>query len=241
MTLLNIGDHLKNVLELSEAHCDKTINNGDIEFSQLYSYIEDLKKWLSIIGGQVENIEMFRSAFKEFEASCHLASFGYLRPSYFSLRFFLEHSLWALCLSTSQIDYRNWVKGNLDFNWGFVQEHDRSVTSKAFAAAYLPEFEIESGTYREYSARMYRECSEFVHGNYKIYKEVHSEEDFDVKSLTRWKARAQLVFVVVTFFISLRFLNSLNSDTIKENSHLVMDHLGHIEVVRLYMEGRNNG
>lgn len=117
---------------------------------------------------------MIQAACSQLESSCLALSLGLYRPAFISLRLSLELGLGAIHFSVNKMQHKEWINGSTegDIKWSSINNPDTGVFSSRFALAFFPELKPHISTYREIAKTIYRELSQYVHGNNETWKET---------------------------------------------------------------------
>ena len=79
---------------------------------------------------------------------------------------------------------------------------------------------------------VYRECSEYVHGNRQTHDLLPGGLDLQMDVFHLWHEKADVVGLVVFFAWSVRYLSALGSETRGQIESVVLDRVGHLPPVR---------
>jgi hypothetical protein len=175
------------------------------EFTKAHNNSADLRLLEKFVESRVE-LQIFKLAVIEYHHALYSVSIAHYRQGYFSLRLFLELSLCCVLFSAHEIDSHIWLKGKKDTNWQSIISNENGVFSKNFIKAFFDEMGEYAEQYHVLAAKVYRECSEFVHGNPTSFIGIEGEIAFSEELLRIWLERAQTVQRVVKFAFLCRFL-----------------------------------
>ncbi len=82
------------------------------------------------------------------------------------MRQFFEYMLFAILLSTNDYCYKLWKIGRFDMSWTQIVDEQNGIFGKQFIGVYAEELdETKSSELLTIAKIIYRECSEYVHGN----------------------------------------------------------------------------
>ena len=133
------------------------------QFSSFYGvWITELKE----LG--VEQISMFELSLREYTLSLLFVASGLYKQAMASLRFSLEYTLFSIMLSSSELNYRLWKTHQKDECWAETIHAQTGVYGSVFIQAFAPELKNHGASLQTLARDVYRECSEYVHGNYEV-------------------------------------------------------------------------
>jgi hypothetical protein len=216
--------HAQNAALLGECvkeGCDK-------ELAAFHAKITDLSVWLKALEGQRET-EIYKNAFKEYEFALFCLVQGFYRQAFSSLRLFMELTLAGIQLSANEFDMRLWFAGKKDTNWNAILDLDKGVFAKNFVEAFCSELIEESKHIRSTSEKLYRECSEYVHGNHAASLTLPEGVAFSKPSFLLWSEKAKSTFLVIHYALSVRYIKELKKDFFEKIEPVLNDEIGHIK------------
>ncbi|MCQ2049467.1 MAG: hypothetical protein MJZ22_00425 [Candidatus Saccharibacteria bacterium] len=191
-------------------------DNSLIEnLSKCFTFCEDFREWINCCPNFAD-IPLVKDAEIECENSIILCSMGFYKEAITALRQFFEHTLFSIFLSTNDYKYRLWLLGQYDMSWATITDDNDGLFSKRFVKAYAHSADDDTNVQLLHlSKTVYRECSEFVHGNFCKISMRSQNLKFSQECLEKFLSyfcNAQYV-VCLTMFI--RF-----NDIFKDNSVL---------------------
>lgn len=195
--------------------------------AQNHSFISDLNEWINVLKNQPE-IVLYEIAFREYQYSLILVSQGFYRQAFSSLRFFIEHSLAALYFSTREMDLRLWMRGQQDIYWSNITDEQNGIFSSNYFNAFSPNLIDESSLFSQIARKIYRECSEYIHGNYLTSQTLPINLEFNETLFRDFQEKMETARVLVVFCLSARYLNFLDQESKRILESNIMDHVGHI-------------
>lgn len=205
-----------------------------------HSYISDLEVWLDVLNERPESIVLSNAA-REYQYSLLALLQGQYRYSFVALRLFLEMSLASLQFSAHEIELRFWTRGQQDFNWQKLISSENGVLSSTFVNAFCEPLRDDSALYRSIAEKVYRECSEFVHGNAHTHNELSQPISMNMAIFTDWHTRAQNIWLVISFALCARYIAFLDFAELQKLEHVITDNLGHHAAVRAFLGGVTEG
>lgn len=174
------------------------------EFRQCLLFVNDLKVWSDVLTHFPQTL-LFKSSLNECATANLLCSQGLYKHAMISLRLCLEHCLYAIQLSTNDFYFRKWKSGNADMNWAAIIDRSSGIFSKEFINAYAPEFEDRSTELINITSTVYRECSEFIHGNYDKLNCLPAQSEFNQEMLSQYISRFQSISYILSVVLVIRF------------------------------------
>lgn len=193
-----------------------------------YDLINDLSKWVEIIQGK-SDVTILKSAIAEYEFSFQAALAGQYRYCFLGQRYFLEQVCRFIFLSTNELYLRHWKMGMKDVSWGSLVDIDNGIFAKIFIRAFFEEVEDEGRHMISMSTKLYRESSEFIHGNYKTITTDARANGFNEGLLSSWLDAIESSKFVALFLLMMRFSKELKKEELAKIEESVRDELGGIE------------
>lgn len=203
-------------------------------FGDAQQRVDDLNRWRTILAPRPESI-VLQHALNEATVGLFLLASGLYRSAFVSLRLFLELSLAGIHYSTNRLDLAEWIDGRRDIRWGTLLDVEGGVLSPRYAQAFFPELRDSVSMYGEIAAKIYRELSEFVHGNHQTWGSARNRIEFSREVQERWFTNFSDASRAVMYALCLRFLKELSDEDLARVSALVQDCLGHVEPIRSYL------
>lgn len=207
-------------------------------FAQQHAFIHELEVWLTILKDRKE-ATIFHQASREYQFALFAAVQGMYRHAFMSLRLFMELSFVSIHLSSSELALREWLEQRRDTRWAELLNEEHGLLSNRFAKAFFPELEPYVGSQNSLAARVYRDCSQFVHGNVNTHETV-VQVVFSNEVFKEWLSKAEIISDVVIFALCLRFLVDLDHDAISKLEVSVMNRLHHFSEIRAMFGGRTS-
>lgn len=187
------------------------------EFSELLADTHE-KKMLTTVSAQLES------------ASINIAM-GLYRQAFSSLRLAFEMGLGAVNFSIHKLDHYEWLIGKSDIKWAVLVDTDNGILSKRFANAFFPEAIDIVDDYNNRARKIYRNLSEFVHGNNETWTQSGIELKYNKPLLERYFKSFYEVSEIILFALCCRYLKSFNEEQL-DMIGVVADELNHISCVR---------
>ena len=229
--------HRRSGLVLDETlHCDS--------FSQLcecHSHIDDLQKWNDALVGYRELV-VLRLAKTEFELALLAIMRGDYRSAFIRLRLHIELVCLAIYGSANRVDLEDWLGGIQDVSWTRLVDESLGVLAVRFCRSFAPALADDVKHFRSIAVALYRECSEFVHGNRRPSEPALPPAiEFASPIVQLWATKARSAMLLVTFVLTMRYLQELQPATARSLHDPICDRLGHLRPVRDYFASLNGG
>jgi hypothetical protein len=155
---------------------------------------------------------------------------GQYRQAFMALRLSLELLLGGVWFSANELELRFWLRGERDLVWGNMLRGDNGVLSPRFVRAFCGDLSDEAKHYQAMAEKVYRECSEYVHGN--VHASLDTTLVFQEEIFQEWHAKAGAVRLVSTFALWIRYSDLFDADSQAALEPILLDSLGHLEPVR---------
>lgn len=202
-----------------------------LSLSKSHSFIDDLGTWARILSSRPE-APVWLAAKREYEFSLLMLIQGQYRYSFVALRLFLEMAIASIGFSAHEVRYRLWMRGEHDIKWHPLVEDEAGVLSTSFIRAFCEQLSDEAKTYRLIAQKVYRECSEFVHGNASTHEILAGPLKYSQDVVDSWHDKADSIRLVVSFLLCARYIHFLKRDDLHTLEPLLLDALGHLAAVR---------
>lgn len=223
------------VLEATLAHKDCLA-----AYNKSFLLLQQLSVFIEAISARRES-QVLSMALKEYQFGQFALCLGLYRQAFSALRLSFELALGAVDFSSQEMKLRVWLKGESDMNWNSLVSKESGVLSKNFVKAFCEDMADHANTYQSMAERVYRECSEFVHGNADTHRSLPEEIKFSPEVVLLWCAKADTILLVIAFAFSSRYLSDLNVEQLERMKPILLDTLGHIEGIRSRLGGAVGG
>jgi hypothetical protein len=233
-----IVDHYSQILDRSRSSLDELKEDEErlAAFTSAHNAVKDLDSLDVLLSGRTE-AEMFKLAQIEYQHALYSAAFAQYRQSHISLRLFFELSLCCVLFSAHEIDMHLWLKDKKDSNWSSIISVDNGVLSKQFVGAFFGEMKEYCDQYRAMAEVLYRECSQFVHGNRHSFNGIDGKIEYNPEILTSWVDRADTAMRVVKFTFICRYLRGANTEQKSELEAVALEDFGELPPIQAQFEG----
>jgi len=203
-----------------------------------HGYLHDLSIFYELVGNRYE-APLFDLALKEYQLALVALTTGQYRHAFIGLRLFFEMMLAGVLFSACEINYRLWARNEKDIVWAELINEDRGVFCRNFCVSFNEELKDHTKPFKGMSEKVYRECSEYVHGNLHTHIRLPSQIQFTKDVCLEWHDKAATMYLVILFLFSIRYLRSLNTinnakfTTYKSKIEaIIISELGHIPEIR---------
>lgn len=204
--------------------------------SQSHAFLSDIETWLVVLNSKPEKV-LLQAGLIEYQQGLIAVLVGQYRQAYSSLRLFLEQSLASVYFSANELQLRLWMQGQNDINWSTINDLELGVFSKKFIGAFSSELVEESSFYHNLAKKVYRECSEYIHGNYNTHQITKSIVTYNKQLFNDWHEKAESIRMIVTFALTARYLFLLESkEDITKLEYSVTDYIGFIPTIQAYYD-----
>lgn len=218
---------------------EKIKNNNKIDaINKCISFTEDLSTWLSFCG-EFKEYKLVKAAQDECIKSILMCMQGLYKEAMMSLRQFLEHMLFALFLSTNDYNYRLWKRGKYDMSWSQIVDSEKGIFAKEYINSYALDIDdSRSIEFMTIAKNVYRECSEYVHGNYDKLELITENIEYIEENAIRYIEIFESVRYIISVSLLIRFREIFyNREILIKLESVVMDNLGTLpEVQALFDE-----
>lgn len=204
-----------------------------------HAIIEDYSVWLSVLADRPERV-MFESALREYQLSILANTLGLYNLSFTGLRFFFERTLTGVLFSAKELDLRLWIKGQRDTYWAELCDEEMGLFSHKFYNAFFPALKDEVKHYLAIAKKVYRECSQYVHGNISTQELIPDKLEYSEDRVSEWHTKADTMKDVVLFVFCLRYLPYLTNTQKTRVEQSLLENLGHLEPIRLLLQQQPN-
>jgi len=176
--------------------------------------------------------ELLKSGLREYQYALLALVQGQYRQAFMALRLFLELTLGAVFFSSNELQLRVWLRGRRDVYWTPLISDEDGVLSKFFVDAFFDGLGDEVATYRAIAKQLYRECSEYVHGNVNTQQSLPENLQYMEPIFSDWHSKAKSARLVTTFALTARYLRDLQLDDRNKMEPIIIDELGHLPIIR---------
>lgn len=202
------------------------------ELTKSYCFVSDISACAHSIRNCRES-KLFNHALKEFQFGLFALNQGFYRHAFSALRLSFEMSLSAIEFSANEFSLRQWERGCHDINWGRITNVDTGIFSANFLRAFCSGVAERGPHFKSISEKVYRECSEYVHGNAVTHNLLPDDFKFSKECILLWCEKALTIHMIVLFAFFSRYLQEMKEADRKEIELPFLETLGHIKEVRI--------
>ncbi|MDB5055740.1 MAG: hypothetical protein JWM44_3790 [Bacilli bacterium] len=200
-----------------------------------HSFVKDIGEWITVLDKRPE-IGLLETSAREYQQGLIAVVQGQYRQAYNSLRFFLEHSLASINFSANEMLLRLWMRGEYDIYWGKITDPDNGIFSKNFVKAFCDSLTEYAHGYGTMATSLYRQCSEFTHGNYLTQAKLPNTLMFREDIYKDWHEKADTAQFIVSFALCSRYIAFLDRNQKSQIESSIIDRLGHIPIIQGLLE-----
>lgn len=234
---------LQKICERAKGNIDLLNSSGKLDaLSKCIAFTDDLHKWVSHCDILKDYI-LVKEAQTECINSIYMCAQGFYKEAITTMRQFFEHMLFAILLSTNDYRYRLWQVGRYDMSWTQIVDDQNGLFGKQFISIYAGDLdEVRSVELITIAKNVYRECSEYVHGNFEKLSTLPDNLLFDESAVKRYIEYFESIKYLICMALFIRFRHILNEpETIVALEPIISDNLGTLpEVQQLFSRGGVN-
>jgi hypothetical protein len=226
---MKVTDHYKKLGQVTVEIIEKSMANADLDLlSSNHAFLHDFEVWLEVLKDRPES-SILKNAIKEYQLALLSNNQGMYQQAFMGLRFFLERTFVAILFSANEIELNLWRIGERDTYWNEIASTDKEsrqiqgIFSAKFCKAFFPELKNELSPFFTITTKVYRECSEFVHGNKNVIDKIPEKLEYSEELFYEWNRKADIIKRIILFAFCLRYLNQLKSEEIKKISATISE------------------
>lgn len=205
-------------------------------FTAAHNDADELDRLSKLVAGRAEE-HMYQLARIEYQHALYALAFAQYRQAHVSLRLFFELSLSSVLFSAHEIDAHLWLKGKKDANWNAISSNETGVFSKNFVGAFFEDMKDFCEQYRALAVTLYRECSEYVHGNRQSYNGIDAEIAFNEENADGWLERSDTARLVVKFAFLCRYIPHVSTEIRQEFQDMILENFSTLSPLRDFIDG----
>lgn len=198
-----------------------------------HAFITELDVWHAALLTRPEASLLQRAAV-EYQVGLLLIVTGHYRYAYAGLRATLELALTAVEHSAHFIYHRDWLRGTRDITWSALVDLDKGPLSVPFCDSFFPELREEITRIHTLARSVYRQCSEFVHGNPTSVLPLPSNLSYSAEAFSKWHDLADTVRYVIRFALAMRYLPEFSPSQLSSIERHVTESLSHLDPIRSF-------
>jgi len=227
-------DYIRKVNNQVQGLFESSLTENKVVINTGIDTSKSLQVWLSVIPEDKYKI-LLNNSIQSLELSIISQTYCFYRNAFSALRLSLEMLFGGLFFSTTLLDFIEWSMSSKDLNWGTISDFDKGVLSHRFYNAFFPELKGECEPYHTKAKKLYRDLSEYVHGNNHTWitqKEVLKIEKDEIKL---YEECLKLFMELSNFALSVRYLKELDKQQLEQVEPIVLQNLNHIKPINLYL------
>ncbi len=229
---MDVLEHYRALFKNSDVVLSGMVGANGVEaLIASHNYLLDFDAMKIAIKGRPE-AAVLDSAVKEYQFALFALVSGQYRHAFGGLRLFFELMLATVQFSAHEIDYRMWAKDSKDINWSALKDIQNGVFSINFIRAFNPNFSDFGKQYLAIAETVYRECSEFVHGNAGTHSILPSDIAFQKEAFFSWHDKAKTMRLAIVFAFSARYLNYIPKEEMDRMEPVITDVIGDLAPVQ---------
>jgi hypothetical protein len=195
-----------------------------------HNVLKDFELMLAVIDGTERVI--FMQACREYQYSLEAIIYGNHRHAFSSLRLAFELFIASMFFSAHQMKMHLWLSGHDDLLWGTLNDANKGVFSHVFVKAFNPDLGPYRAQYFGLAATVYRECSEYVHGNPGTHEDTSLKIQYDAAKVASFHDKVSSVRLCVLFAFITRYLRDLAPASKEKIEHLVLESFGDLSEIQ---------
>lgn len=240
--MITLGEYLNPLTKASQDALEEVLTDEEtaLEVKKSINAISTLELLQQQISNRYE-YTVYKQAIDEGKNAIFLLSTGSYRNAYSSLRLFFELNLAAIDFSTNQRLFLAWKIGRDDIYWSRLSDPEEGVLSKNFCNLFPIDLSEHAKSYRTMATNVYRECSEYVHGNPTANSKLPEHPKFNKNIILDWCNKLDTMYLVCVFLFSVRYLTELQPKQIENIKSDVLDQLSHLTAIRDFLGGSTGG
>uniref|UniRef100_A0A0C1RE98 Uncharacterized protein n=3 Tax=Nostocales TaxID=1161 RepID=A0A0C1RE98_9CYAN len=235
---MDLYQYYQEIFDSSNITMNESLKKAD-ELAKVHAFVDDLLTWYDVLKPREEAVILTYAA-GELQLSTLSLVAGLYRQSFTSLRLALELSLSTIFFSTNELDFREWRNGERDIYWQQLvctDSNTQGIFSSRWAKGFFPELIDFVKEYNKIAKDVYRDLSEFVHGNAYTWEVNKAHIVFNDALFKKWLNNFFNLSQVISFALCLRFMKSLDSQKLHRLESHLLESLGHIEEIRRILGG----
>ncbi len=228
---MNVTDHYKKLGEQTGEILNMSLSNVDLTLlSSNHAFLHDFSSWLDVLKHRPE-ISILQNAIKEYQMALLSNTQGLYQQAFMGLRFFFERTLVATLFSANEIELNLWKIGERDTYWTELMDENKGIFSHKFCRAFFPELKEELGHFAAITKKVYRECSEFVHGNKSVIDKIPKGLEYSEQLFYEWNSKADIIKRIILFTLCLRYLKHFTVDERKKIESTISEEFKSIQPI----------
>jgi hypothetical protein len=200
-------------------------------FTRSHNFIPDFELLREVIGTRPE-AKVLSLAVREYQFALYALAAANYRHAFISLRLFFELALSTIQFSASELKLRLWLANKADIVWSALVHEENGVYATQFVSAFEPELAASSKQYSTLAQKVYRECSEHVHGNAHTHPESDAPIEFNKEIFLAWTSLADTVRLCFIFAYAARFIRFLSKEERNRLEAIFLESIGTLPAIQ---------
>ena len=226
-----INDQVQSLFTDSLSRNREILNTG-IDTSK------SIQTWYAVIPDEKYKI-LISNGIQALEISLLSQSYCLYRNAFSALRLSMEMIFGGVYFSTNLLDFVEWTKSSKDLNWSTINDEQNGVLSHRFINAFFPELDGNYQTYYTKSKELYRNLSEYVHGNHHTWITGKEALKIDEGEINLYHHCLEAYSEIIFFILSMRYLKSFEVEKLSEVESIIQT-MYHIKPIHSYLTNSNN-
>lgn len=232
---MNIKEYLENLNENSQQIFQKMMEDprklGKVH--HISSFIFEFSECLF----DADEKKMLKTVSSQLETATLTLSMGMYRQAFSSLRLAFELGLGTVYFSINKLDHNEWIAGKNDIKWSKLIDIENGILSIRFCKAFFSELSGDIQSYNARAKKVYREMSEYVHGNNETWEKsglvLRHDEDLSNKYFNMFDEVSQILLYV----LCCRYLKSFSAESLDIVSTFILEEMQDIATIREFVGG----
>lgn len=231
---MNITEHFSKLNNNTQEVFTKTLKKK-AELGKAHHFSACIYEFTQNISDESER-KILETVSSQLELATLNVTYGMYRQAYTSLRLALEMGLGAAYFSVHKLELHEWLDGRADIKWAYLTDENNGVLSPRFAKAFFPEFSKDINVYLSKAKVVYRQLSEYVHGNNETWEACSIKISYDQNLLDTYFKSINIVSEIILFVLCCRYLKSFSKE-INDSLEFLPEEMNHISYIREYLGG----
>ena len=225
-------EQYKNINKQFEKIISQSLQGANLRIhAKAAVFTEDYELWIKLAKDSYEE-DIYKQALEQYKAMLLFWNMGLYKYAFIALRGYFELTLFAIQLSTCELDYRMWKNGELDLYWSDITDCNKGIFSPQFVKAFQPSFVETSKLMINMSKCVYRECSEYIHSNYITSEFLPEETSFNQQVFEDISNKTETINKVITFGFTMRYLEKIiKQGKLQCFENSIMENIGNIPCI----------
>lgn len=232
---MKIDDYFNNINKTSQDIFQETIKNTK-EFGKIHhtsSFLYEFSEFLF----DVDERNLLKIVSTQLDFSAFNMSLGMYRQAFSSLRLAFEMTLGVVYFSINKLEHNEWLIGKNDIKWSKLIDEDSGILSKRFSTAFFPELSNDIVSSNGKAKELYRELSEYVHGNHETWNNNEVMLKRNDELITQYFNLFSKYSEITLLVLFCRYIKSINEYSIDGISIFFLEEMHEYSPIREYFGG----